>query len=103
MRSRPHSHLDMAALVDSMFGGVFTVDERADLLTWIQAWEAENPDGTPAERVTGWIDVAYAFQERGVSVPSWRPPAAAVGQAREPVTSRLRRIGSDPLAGAPAT
>ena len=57
-----------------MFGEVFTAEERADLLTWIRAWEAENPDVTAAERVTGWIDVAYAFQERGVSVPSWRPP-----------------------------
>ena len=58
MRSRAQAHLDVAVLVDRMFGEVFTVDERADLLTWIQAWEAENPDVTAAERVTGWIDVA---------------------------------------------
>ena len=61
-------------------------DERADLLTWIQAWEAENPDVTAAERVTGWIDVAYAFQERGVSVPSWRPPKPAPLPAEVPAT-----------------
>jgi hypothetical protein len=69
-----------------MFGEVFTPDERADLLTWIQAWEAENPDVTAAERVTGWIDVAYAFQERGVSVPSWRPSKPAPGSVEVPAT-----------------
>ena len=76
----------MAALVDTMFGEVFTPDERADLLTWIQAWEAENPDVTAAERVTGWIDVAYAFQERGVSVPSWRPAEPAPVSVQVPAT-----------------
>jgi hypothetical protein len=76
MKGRPRAQLDVVALVDTMFGEVFTAEERADLLTWIRAWEAENPDVTAAERVTGWIDVAYAFQERGVSVPSWRPPEA---------------------------
>jgi hypothetical protein len=77
MGSRPRAQLDVAALVDSMFGEVFTAEERADLLAWIQSWETENPEVTAAERVTGWIDVAYAFQERGVSLPSWRPPRAA--------------------------
>ncbi len=84
MRSRSTGHLDVAALVDSMFGEVFTLDERADLLTWIHAWEAENPDVSAAERVTGWIDVAYSFQERGVSVPSWRPSLAPPLAAPEP-------------------
>ena len=69
-----------------MFGEVFTPDERADLLTWIQAWEAENPDVTAAERVTGWLDVAYAFQERGVSVPSWRPAKPAQVSVEVPAT-----------------
>jgi hypothetical protein len=86
MRSRPRAQLDVAVLVDSMFGEVFTVEERVDLLTWIRAWEAENPDVTAAQRVTGWIDVAYAFQERGVSVPSWRPPAPAAASAEAPAT-----------------
>ena len=86
MRSRPRAHLDVAVLVDSMFGEVFTAEERADLLTWIRAWEAENPDVTAAQRVTGWIDVAYAFQERGVSVPSWRPPKPAPLPAEAPAT-----------------
>ena len=84
MRSRPRAQLDVVVLVDSMFGKVFTQEERADLLTWIQAWEDENPRVTAAERVTGWIDVAYAFQERGVSVPSWRPPAAVPLPAEAP-------------------
>jgi hypothetical protein len=86
MKSRPRAQLDVAALVDRMFGEVFTDDERADLLTWIRAWEAENPDVTAAERVTGWIDVAYSFQERGVSLPSWRPPSTA------PLTSEASAI-----------
>lgn len=86
MRSRPRAQLDVAALVDRMFGEVFTEEERADLLAWITAWEAENPDVTAAERVTGWIDVAYAFQERGVSRPSWRPPQPAPVTADAPAT-----------------
>lgn len=86
MRSRPRAQLDVAALVDRMFGEVFTDEERADLLAWIRAWEAENPDVTAAERVTGWIDVAYAFQERGVSLPSWRPPTAARVPVESPAT-----------------
>ena len=69
-----------------MFGEVFTAEERADLLAWIRAWEAENPDVTAAQRVTGWIDVAYAFQERGVSRPSWRPPATALVRTEAPST-----------------
>jgi hypothetical protein len=86
MGSRPRAQLDVAALVHSMFGEVFTADERADLLTWIQAWEVENPEVTAAERVTGWIDVAYAFQERGVSLPSWRPPRPAPQPTPQPAT-----------------
>ena len=69
-----------------MFGEVFTPEERGNLLTWIQAWEDENPGVSAAERVTGWIDVAYAFQERGVSVPSWRPPMTASRSAEAPAT-----------------
>ena len=49
-------------LVDRMFSEVLTAEERAELLEWITAWEAENPDAPAAQRVTGWIDVAYAFQ-----------------------------------------
>lgn len=84
MRSRPRGQLDVAVLVDSMFGEVFTADERADLLTWIRAWEAENPGVTAADRVTGWIDVAYSFQERGVSPSSSRPHGTPPRPAPEP-------------------
>jgi len=76
MESPSRAQPDVAALVDSMFGEVLAAEERAGLLAWIHAWEAENPDVTDAERVTGWIDVAYAFQERGASLPSWWPPEA---------------------------
>ena len=103
MRSRPRAPLDAAVLVDSVFGEVFTVDERADLLTWIHGWEAENPDVTAAERVTGWIDVAYAFQERAGSLPSWRPPKPAAAPTQELVTSMLERIGAEPFSGAATT
>jgi hypothetical protein len=51
-------------LVEHMFDQVFTEDERAELLVWIHRWEAANPDVDAAHRVTGWIDVAYAFQAR---------------------------------------
>lgn len=54
----------LPALVDHMFELVLDDAERRELLTWIQAWEAENPDVDAAHRVTGWIDVAYAFQAR---------------------------------------
>ena len=73
MVNSPSPQGDPAELVDRMFGEVLTDDERADLLTWFRAWEAENPQATSAERVTGWIDVAYAYQERGASRASWRP------------------------------
>ena len=54
---------DVSTLVDTMFEAVLTPDERAELLIWIRRWEAENPDVDNAHRITGWIDVAYAFQE----------------------------------------
>jgi hypothetical protein len=54
---------DVDALVDNMFSEVFSGDERALLLERIKRWEARNPGLTSAERVTAWIDVAYAFQE----------------------------------------
>lgn len=53
---------DLAALVDNMFSNVLGPDERAELLVRIREWEQLNPDVSPAQRVTGWIDVAYAFQ-----------------------------------------
>ena len=70
MMSPSRTRLDVTVLVDTMFAEGLMPDERADLLTWIHAWEAENPDVTAAERVTGWIDVAYSFQERGLSLSS---------------------------------
>jgi hypothetical protein len=63
----------VADVVNRMFADVFTDDERAELLEWIQAWEDAHPDVPQAERVTAWIDVAYAFQERGASRSSWSP------------------------------
>ncbi len=54
---------DVSALVEQMFADVFTADERTHLLVWIRRWESENPDVGAAQRVTGWIDVAYEFQE----------------------------------------
>ena len=47
-----------------MFDQVLTESERAELLVWIRRWEDAHPDADPAHRVTGWIDVAYAFQTR---------------------------------------
>lgn len=63
------SDRDVAALVDHMFDQVLDEDERAELLVWIRRWEEQNPGVDQAHRVTGWIDVAYAFQARrdGVS------------------------------------
>lgn len=49
-------------LVERMFSEVLTATEREELLEWITAWEAENQEAPAAQRVTGWIDVAYAFQ-----------------------------------------
>lgn len=56
--------IDLEALVHHMFDQVLEESERAELLGWIQKWEAQNPDVDPAHRVTGWIDVAYAFKSR---------------------------------------
>lgn len=66
-RARPP---EVAALVENMFADVFTVQERQELLTRIESWEAANPGVTSAERITGWIDVAYLYQaEKGPSIP----------------------------------
>lgn len=82
-RGRASAPRDVAALVDRMFADVFTPDERTELLDWIRAWDAEHPDVDAAHRVTGWIDVAYAFQARG---RVGRPPAspAPTPMAAEP-------------------
>ena len=53
---------NLSTLVDHMFDRVLEAPERAQLLSWIEAWEADNPDVDNAHRVTGWIDVAYSFQ-----------------------------------------
>jgi hypothetical protein len=54
----------LETLVDHMFDQVLEAPQRAELLQWIRAWEAANPDVDSAHRITGWIDVAYAFQAR---------------------------------------
>jgi hypothetical protein len=65
MADRARERRDLAALVDNMFAEVLTPEERAGLLEWIRVWEEANPGATSAQRVTGWIDVAYAYQARG--------------------------------------
>lgn len=64
MNIRVAQPLDIDALVEHMFEQVLDADERAELLIWIKNWDAANPDADAAHRVTGWIDVAYAFQAR---------------------------------------
>ena len=61
--------MSVDSLVERMFDQVLEPDERAELMVHIRAWEAANPDVDNAHRITGWIDVAYAFQAR-------RPAAA---------------------------
>jgi hypothetical protein len=61
---------DIAHLVDHMFSEVLDENERAELLAWIHAWEARNPDVDAAHRVTGWIDVAYAYHSRRNGMPT---------------------------------
>lgn len=56
----------LETLVDHMFDQVLEADARAGLLVWIREWEAANPDVDNAHRITGWIDVAYAFQARNL-------------------------------------
>jgi hypothetical protein len=91
MGSRPRPQLVVADVVDRMFGDVFTADERAELVEWIQAWEDAHPDVPQAERVTAWIDVAYAFQERGASRSSWSParPSRDAPHHAEPTAAAL--------------
>lgn len=64
MSHTPLSERDLARLVNHMFEAVLSEDERAELLVWIRRWEAKNPGVDAANRVTGWIDVAYEFQAR---------------------------------------
>ncbi len=45
-----------------MFRDVLAEYERAELVARIRAWEAEHPDLSPSERISGWIDIAYDFQ-----------------------------------------
>jgi hypothetical protein len=62
--TKVRARFDAEALVEHMFEQVLTGPERAELLIRIHRWEAANPDADPAHRVTGWSDVAYAFQAR---------------------------------------
>ncbi len=62
--SSPLSERDLTRLVDHMFEHVLGDEERVELLVWIRRWEAANPGVDSANRVTGWIDVAYEFQAR---------------------------------------
>lgn len=58
--------LSLETLVDRMFDQVLEAAERAELIAWIREWEAAHPEVDNAHRITGWIDVAYAFQARTV-------------------------------------
>ena len=82
MKRRPPEPGNLAALVDNMFANVLTVDERRELLVHIRAWEEANPDVTPAERVTGWIDVAYAFQAERPPSPLPKEPPGLLAKER---------------------
>jgi hypothetical protein len=73
MPSRTRAPLVVADVVNRMFADAFADDERTELAQWIEAWDAANPDVPQAQRLTGWIDVAYAFQERGASRSTWSP------------------------------
>lgn len=77
-RRSPGPSLD--DLVENMFCDVFNEDERRDLQERIAAWEAANPDRPAAERVTAWIDIAYALQSGRVPVVDMSAPRI-IGQA----------------------
>lgn len=62
MAGKPEQGKSTAELVDSMFGSLFDEQERAQLLARIEAFDSDNPGLSNAQRITGWIDVAYAFQ-----------------------------------------
>lgn len=94
MGSRPRPQLVVADVVERMFGDAFTMDERGELVEWIQAWEDANPDVPQAERVTAWIDVAYAFQERRASRSSWSP--AHVSRAFTAWSPRFPSAAAEP-------
>ena len=81
---------DVSALVEHMFADVFTAPERIGLLEWIQRWDEENPDVPSAHRVTGWIDVAYAYQEhlKRHPVAADTDVAAEADEEPEPSTRR---------------
>lgn len=69
-RGRRETTPDVAALVENMFADVLTPSERQQLLSRIEEWEAANPGLSSAERITGWIDVAYEYQaEKGPTLP----------------------------------
>lgn len=83
------SPLSLAALIERMFDQVLNEDERVELLSWIEEWEAANPDADSAHRVTGWIDVAYSFQARTNQTP--RPRSSArVSSSGGPVLRAAR-------------
>lgn len=73
LRRRPPKG-DLDSLVSNMFRDVFTEDERADLHARIAAWERANPGRSGADRVTAWIDIAYAYQAERVPVPDMSTP-----------------------------
>lgn len=69
-RGRKDPPTEVAALVENMFADVLTPAERQVLLARIEEWEAANPGLTSAQRITGWIDVAYEYQaEKGPTLP----------------------------------
>lgn len=78
---------DLEELIEHMFEQVLDGPERAELRVWIEEWEAANPDADAAHRVTGWIDVAYAFQARADALQEIRNPVRSAPEPASPVAS----------------
>jgi hypothetical protein len=90
---------DVAALIDGMFADVLSAAERRELRVWIERWDAENPDVDPANRVTGWIDVAYAFQARqdaGLLDDTEEVPDTEAAGNGEPTTASGAETAAEP-------
>ncbi|MBK9739133.1 MAG: hypothetical protein IPO93_06420 [Actinobacteria bacterium] len=80
---------DLEELIEHMFEQVLDAAERAELRAWIEEWEAAHPDADAAHRVTGWIDVAYAFQAGADSRQEIRNPVRSAPEPASPVGSSV--------------
>lgn len=59
-------------LLESTLGAPFSAEERAELRRRIEDWDMRHPQAQPSERVTAWIDLAYALQSERGAGPSVR-------------------------------